>query len=99
MGTGVVSALLHNFPYGSDGLGLKIAAVVFFLLNLALFVFISTCTIVRSWAFPEVGSITSSNLCVLTFSLDMATHAVASCTKFVCRLPYHGKARMLKPAC
>ncbi|OBZ68178.1 Sulfite efflux pump SSU1 [Grifola frondosa] len=54
MGTGVVSALLHNFPYHNESLGLKITAVVFFLLNLVLFVFVCTCTILRYALYPEI---------------------------------------------
>ncbi|KAI0645542.1 voltage-dependent anion channel [Trametes meyenii] len=54
MGTGVVSALLHNFPYHNDSLALKVAALVFFLLNLVLFVFVCTCTALRYILFPEI---------------------------------------------
>ncbi len=54
MGTGVVSALLHNFPYHNESLVLKIAALAIFLLNLVLFVFVCTCTILRYVLFPEV---------------------------------------------
>ena len=54
MGTGVVSALLHNFPYHNDSLALKVAALAVFLLNLVLFVFVCTCTILRYIMFPEV---------------------------------------------
>ena len=54
MGTGVVSALLHNLPYHNDSLVLKIAALAIFLLNLVLFVFVCTCTILRYVMYPEV---------------------------------------------
>ncbi|EMD37557.1 hypothetical protein CERSUDRAFT_114196 [Gelatoporia subvermispora B] len=54
MGTGVVSALLHNFPYHNSSLALKIMAIVFLLLNLTLFVFVCACTILRYILFPEV---------------------------------------------
>ena len=54
MGTGVVSALLHNFPYHTESLALKIAALAIFLLNLVLFVFVCTCTVIRYAKFPEV---------------------------------------------
>ncbi|TBU49462.1 voltage-dependent anion channel [Dichomitus squalens] len=57
MGTGVVSALLHNFPYHNDSLALKIAALAIFLLNLVLFVFVCTCTILRYIMFPEIWSL------------------------------------------
>ncbi|KAI9068272.1 hypothetical protein FKP32DRAFT_1600624 [Trametes sanguinea] len=54
MGTGVVSALLHNLPYDNDSLALKVAALVVFLINLVLFVFVCTCTVLRYIMFPEV---------------------------------------------
>ncbi|CDO69365.1 hypothetical protein BN946_scf184961.g7 [Trametes cinnabarina] len=54
MGTGVVSALLHNLPYYNDSLALKVAALVVFLVNLVLFVFVCTCTILRYIMFPEI---------------------------------------------
>ncbi|KAI0081901.1 hypothetical protein K474DRAFT_1586835 [Panus rudis PR-1116 ss-1] len=56
MGTGVVSALLHNFPYHNDSPALKVLAVVFLILNLLLFTFICACTILRYILFPEVWS-------------------------------------------
>lgn len=55
MGTGVVSALIHLFPYYNGSHALKIVALVFFLLNLVLFVFVCTCTILRYIMFPEVS--------------------------------------------
>lgn len=54
MGTGAVSALIHNFPYHNDSLVLKIVALAVFLLNLVLFVFVCACTILRYVLFPEV---------------------------------------------
>ena len=54
MGTGATSALIHNFPYYNDSLGLKIVALIIFLLNLVLFVFVCTCTVLRYIMFPEV---------------------------------------------
>ncbi|KAI0661332.1 voltage-dependent anion channel [Cubamyces menziesii] len=54
MGTGVVSALLHNLPYHNDSLALKVAALIVFLINLVLFVFVCICTILRYTIFPEV---------------------------------------------
>ncbi|KAI0743597.1 voltage-dependent anion channel [Daedaleopsis nitida] len=57
MGTGVVSALLHNLPYHNDSLVLKIAALAIFLLNLVLFTFVCTCTILRYIMFPEIWSL------------------------------------------
>ncbi|KAI0745700.1 voltage-dependent anion channel [Earliella scabrosa] len=57
MGTGVVSALLHNLPYHSDSVALKIASLAIFLLNLVLFTFVCTCTILRYTMFPEIWSL------------------------------------------
>ncbi|KAH9931135.1 voltage-dependent anion channel [Epithele typhae] len=54
MGTGAVSALIHNFPYHNDSLALKVASLIVFLLNLILFVFVCTCTVLRYIMFPEV---------------------------------------------
>ena len=54
MGTGAVSALIHNLPYHNDSLVLKIVALAVFLLNLVLFVFVCACTILRYVLFPEV---------------------------------------------
>ncbi|KAI0821619.1 voltage-dependent anion channel [Trametes gibbosa] len=61
MGTGVVSALIHNFPYHNDSLALKLAALVMFLVNLALFVFVCICTVLRYIMFPEVWSMMLSH--------------------------------------
>lgn len=54
MGTGVVSTLLHKFPYHNDSLALKVAALIIFLLNLSLFVFVCTSTVLRYALYPEV---------------------------------------------
>ncbi|KAI0812725.1 voltage-dependent anion channel [Irpex lacteus] len=54
MGTGVVSALLHLFPYNNGCLALKVMGLIFFLLNLVLFVFVCTMTVVRYSLFPEI---------------------------------------------
>ncbi|PIL28698.1 transporter [Ganoderma sinense ZZ0214-1] len=54
MSTGAVSSLIYNFPYHNDSLLLKIIALAVFLLNLMLFVFVCTCTILRYVLFPEI---------------------------------------------
>lgn len=56
MGTGITSAIIHLFPYNNDKLALKIVALVIFLLNLVLFVFVCTCTVLRYIWYPEVWS-------------------------------------------
>ena len=72
MGTGAVSALLHNFPYHNDSLALKVAALCVFLLNLVLFVFVCTCTVLRYIMFPEVRS-------------DHSTHSSGINTRYLYR--------------
>ncbi|KAI0759060.1 voltage-dependent anion channel [Fomes fomentarius] len=57
MGTGVVSTLLHKFPYHNDSLALKIVALIIFLLNLSLFVFVCTSTMLRYALYPEIWSL------------------------------------------
>lgn len=54
MGTGVVSALASRFHFGAGSLALEVVSLIFFLLNLALFVAICAMTIARYWLFPEV---------------------------------------------
>lgn len=92
MGTGAVSALLHNFPYHNDSKTLKIMALIIFLLNLVLFVFVCTCTVLRYVLYPEVGRdhdvpLSQSNL---TATLDMVPNDIASCTESVHRLFSYG---------
>ena len=55
MGTGITSAIIHLFPYNNDKLALKIVALIIFLLNLVLFVFVCTCTVLRYIWYPEVS--------------------------------------------
>ncbi|THH27845.1 hypothetical protein EUX98_g6339 [Antrodiella citrinella] len=54
MGTGAISALLHNFPYNNESLILKRMAVAFFILNLVIFTFAIVCTILRYKRYPEI---------------------------------------------
>ncbi|KAH8083781.1 voltage-dependent anion channel-domain-containing protein [Cristinia sonorae] len=56
MGTGAVSALLHNFPYNNSSEGLKVMALIFLFLNLIIFTFVCTCTILRYALYPEIWS-------------------------------------------
>lgn len=55
MGTGIVSSLCTNFPYGNGSAGLQWLGFAFFMLNLILFIFVCTCTIARYVMFPEVS--------------------------------------------
>ena len=54
MGTGITSALLTNFPYGSGSAPLQWLGFSIFVLNFILFAFVCGCTIARYLMFPEV---------------------------------------------
>lgn len=54
MGTGITSALITNFPYGSGSAPVQWIGFGFFVLNFILFVFVCGCTIARYIMFPEV---------------------------------------------
>ncbi|KAI0345188.1 hypothetical protein BDW22DRAFT_1325780, partial [Trametopsis cervina] len=56
MGTGIISSVIQNFPYHNGSMGLKIMTIFFFLLNLVLFVFVITMTILRYVVYPKVWS-------------------------------------------
>jgi tellurite resistance protein TehA-like permease len=56
MGTGVVSTLAHSFPYGTGSLALKVITLLFFFLNLLLFVIITGASAARYVMFPKVCS-------------------------------------------
>lgn len=53
MGTGVISALFHNFPYGSPTV-LDNLSVIFTIINLCLFVTFSGLSITRYALFPHI---------------------------------------------
>ncbi|GLB37101.1 putative C4-dicarboxylate transporter [Lyophyllum shimeji] len=54
MGTGVLSALASRFPFGAGSLALEVISLLFFFLNLALFVLFCGITVARYWLFPEM---------------------------------------------
>ncbi|KAF8524128.1 voltage-dependent anion channel, partial [Hysterangium stoloniferum] len=54
MGTGVISALFHGFPYGGDTRIMNAVALAFFLLNLLLFILFLGLTIARCIMFPHL---------------------------------------------
>ncbi|RDB16951.1 Sulfite efflux pump SSU1 [Hypsizygus marmoreus] len=56
MGTGVVSSLAARFHFGAGSLALEVISLIFFFLNLALFVLLCGMTIARYWLFPEMWS-------------------------------------------
>jgi tellurite resistance protein TehA-like permease len=77
MGTGVISALAALFPYGQGSVFLKAIVLLFFSINLALFIFVSTCTILRYYWFPEVWPLMlrhpAQSLFVGCFAMGCAT--------------------------
>lgn len=93
MGTGVVSALLHLFPYNNGCLALKVMGLIFFLLNLTLFTFVCTCTVLRYWWFPEVRFMHRpfTRRCPNIIP-GLVLDARASRTKFVHRLLPYGSS-------
>ncbi|KAA1476001.1 hypothetical protein DENSPDRAFT_842864 [Dentipellis sp. KUC8613] len=57
MGTGAVSILFQNYPYGNETDGMRVMSAIFFFLNLLLFVIFTTTTILRYIAFPDIWSL------------------------------------------
>ncbi|KAJ7594148.1 voltage-dependent anion channel [Mycena floridula] len=57
MGTGSISSLFYAFPYGSNTTAFKTLSLIFFFLNLSLFVTFSVITIFRYLAFPDMWNI------------------------------------------
>ncbi|KAI0315477.1 voltage-dependent anion channel [Amylostereum chailletii] len=57
MGTGAISILFANFPYGNTTTPMKILASIFFFLNLALFIVFTTVSAWRYIRYPDVWSL------------------------------------------
>jgi len=57
MGTGSISILLHSFPYGNDTPIMRILSLIFFFLNLFLFILFNIITITRYTLFPDSWSV------------------------------------------
>ncbi len=55
MGTGIVSVLLHNLPYNAAWL--QYISYIFFVLNIALFLFFNCITFLRYALYPEIWSV------------------------------------------
>lgn len=84
MGTGITSILIHLFPYNNDSQALKIVSLIIFFINLVLFVFVCTCTILRYIMFPEVSrgaGLYQQTLTIL--ALGLVAHDCAPGTKSV----------------
>lgn len=65
MGTGAISNLLNDFPYGQGNNHFKIAGCVWFILNLIIFVFACVCTLLRYIMYPKVRFILLHYSCSL----------------------------------
>ena len=96
MGTGVVSALLHNLPYHSDSVALKIASLAIFLLNLVLFTFVCTCTILRYTMFPEVSHHSCNLLALYPHPPRTGIRLRSSNFEHGCVVPVSGCRRKLR---
>lgn len=57
MGTGAVNILWHNYPYLSDTTTFKIFTLIFFFLNLSLFITFCILTVSRYTLFPDIWGI------------------------------------------
>ena len=57
VGTGAISILWHNYPYLNDSPTFKIFTLIFFFLNLTLFVIFNVLTILRYMLFPDIWGI------------------------------------------
>lgn len=75
MSTGVVSILLHQLPY--NGHWLEIISIVFFILNLALFLLFTIISCLRYFLYPEIFPAVlrhpHQSLFVATFPVGLAT--------------------------
>ena len=84
MGTGIVSTLLHQMPYNSSWLG--IVSVIFFVLNIVLFIGFSIISLFRYTLYPQLWVTTlrhpQQNLFLGTIPTGLAT--LINMTVLVC---------------
>jgi tellurite resistance protein TehA-like permease len=84
MSTGIVSILLHQLPY--NGNGLQIISVVFFVLNLVLFILFSFISCLRYLSYPQIFKAVlrhpHQSLFLATFPVGLAT--LINMTVLVC---------------
>lgn len=75
MSTGILSIALHQLPYNGDWL--QVMSVIFFVLNLVLFVLFSFITTMRYLLYPELLSVAlkhpHQSLFLATFPVGLAT--------------------------
>lgn len=91
MGTGIVSILLHNLPYNANWI--YWISVVFFVLNIALFLLFLTISILRYTLFPGVWVCMIQHpvqsLFLGTFPMALAT--IINMIVFVCVPAWGGR--------
>lgn len=84
MGTGVVSILLHQLPY--NGRWLQIISVIFFVLNICIFVLFSIISLLRYTMYPELFGVVlrhpHQSLFLGTIPVGLAT--IINMIVFVC---------------
>jgi tellurite resistance protein TehA-like permease len=84
MSTGIVSILLHQLPY--NGNGLQIISVVFFVLNLVLFILFTFISCLRYLYYPQIFKAVlrhpHQSLFLATFPVGLAT--LINMTVLVC---------------
>ena len=84
MSTGVISILLHQLPYNGDGL--QIISVIFFVLNLVLFLLFTAISCLRYTLYPQLFPAVlrhpHQSLFLATFPVGLAT--LTNMTVLVC---------------
>lgn len=84
MGTGIVSILLHNLPY--NGTWIYWVSVIFFILNVILFVTFFVISVARYAMYPEIWRVMichpTQSLFLGTFPMGLAT--IINMVVFVC---------------
>ncbi|KAH8119498.1 voltage-dependent anion channel [Phellopilus nigrolimitatus] len=82
MGTGAISILFHNFPYGTTTRGMQSIAFFFLLLNLALFIILTIVGATRYTAFRNIWATMIhhpvASLYLGTFPMGFATIIIAA---------------------
>jgi tellurite resistance protein TehA-like permease len=75
MSTGIISILLHQLPYNGDGL--RIISVIFFVLNLILFLLFTSISCLRYFSYPQLFRAVlrhpHQSLFLATFPVGLAT--------------------------
>ena len=76
-GTGSISILFLNYPYGSETKTMQVFTYIFFFLNLALFIIFNALTVARYIFFPDIWSIMiqhpTQSLFIGTYPMGLAT--------------------------